>query len=169
MIIRVIVILVIVLSSTYSATAQTKLLPQDLTVVAEKCNCEQINDFLDRPGMIEPPYVYGVLSGEKENSAVFWCQAKGRKKSYNLILTTRKTEVDPWSYEIIITTQNYPRGLSIIAKPSLPLTDFIYISDFKKHGPKGISTTHSAISSYYDGVSEIFYNHDGKWLVKQLD
>jgi hypothetical protein len=159
----------IAVCSTVYAENATKLLPQDLLTVAEKCNCEQISDFLDRPGMIEPSYVYGVLPGEKENSAVFWCRNKDKKGTYSLILTSRKNEISPWSYETIITTQNYPRGLSVIPNPSLPLSEFIYITNFKTHGPKGIKTSHSAISSYYDGIREIYYNYNGKWLIKEYD
>ncbi len=49
-------------------------LPLDLSEVAKKHNCKEIANFLNLPGMIEPPYVYGYLNGEKENSAVFWCE-----------------------------------------------------------------------------------------------
>jgi len=64
--------------------------------------------------MIDPPYVYGFFPGEQENSAVFWCKKEHATPKYQLVLASRKTFFDDWNYEIIIKTENYPRGLSIL-------------------------------------------------------
>ena len=48
-------------------------LPQDLEALAELMDCGPVPGFFDRPGMVEPPYLYGYVPGWKGNSAVFWC------------------------------------------------------------------------------------------------
>jgi len=62
--------------------ADALTMPKDLIEIAHANGCEAISAFYDRPGMVEPPYVYGLLAGDKEQSSAFWCKrtAIGRKR-----------------------------------------------------------------------------------------
>jgi hypothetical protein len=140
-------------------------MPDELLKIAKKCDCEQVDNFYNRPGMIDPPYVYGFLPGEQENSAVFWCQKEHATPKYQLVLASRKTFFDDWSYEIITKTENYPKGLSIVKNCKITLDKFYYISSPKKSGPKGVLPSTNVILSTYDGVEEYYYNHKGSWLI----
>jgi hypothetical protein len=140
-------------------------MPGELLKIAEKCGCEQVDNFYNRPGMIDPPYVYGFLPGDHENSAVFWCQKQHATPKYLLVLASRKTFFDDWNYEIIIKTENYPRGLSIVKNCKITLDKFYYISSPNKRGPKGVLPTPNVILSAYDGVEEYYYTHMGSWLI----
>ena len=164
-----IVIVLLAFCSAVFAQSTTKIMPEELIAIAANCNCEQVDNFYNRPGMIEPPYVYGFLPGEQENSAVFWCRKKNTSGKYLLVLASRKNIIDKWRYEIIIETTNYPSGLSIVKKCKIPLDKFFYISDPKKHGPKGVLPNSNVILSTYDGVSEYYYNHMGSWLISMWD
>lgn len=146
--------------------AEPLLLPQELHEVALRKDCTQIDNFYNRPGMIEPPFVYGYMPGPKENSAVFWCESKKKGKYYLVIVNNSKgteastcTDIVPW--------MNYPGGLSIYNDKNTLLDDFVYIDDPQKKPPEGIKLTNNGILSYYDGVEVIFYCHKGKWIVRQ--
>jgi len=160
-----VVLFLLALCSVVCAETKVKIMPDELLKIAEKCACEQVNDFYNRPGMINPPYVYGFLPGEQENSAVFWCQEHHANPKYLLVLASRKTFFDDWNYEIIIKTENYPRGLSIVKNCKITLDKFYYISSPKKRGPNGVLPVANVILSTYDGVSEYHYNHKGSWLI----
>ena len=151
--------------SVICAESTVRIMPDELLKIAEKCGCEQVDNFYNRPGMIDPPYVYGFLPGEQENSAVFWCREKNATKRCLLVLASRKSLFDDWSYEIIIKTENPPRGLSIVKNCKITLDKFSYISSPKKRGPKGVLPVANVILSTYDGVSEYYYNHKGSWLI----
>ncbi len=61
-----------------------QLLPEELLKLARQKGYEQVTDFyINRYGMINPPYVYGYLPGDEENSAAFWCQ-KEQKGKHNI-------------------------------------------------------------------------------------
>jgi len=166
---RVILSTLLVFYGIVYAKSPVKLLPDELLDVAEKCDCEQIDNFFDRPGMVEPPYVYGFLAGDKENSAVFWCKKKKEKRKYLLVLVSRRTFREPWKFELITETRNFPGGLSIVSNLSIPLHEFRYVNDVKTRGPKGVMTSDAVISSYYDGLMTLFYNHNGEWLLRMYD
>lgn len=162
-----IILILLAFCSVVYAESTVKIMPDELLKIAAKCNCEQVDDFYNRPGMIGPPYVYGFLQGEQENSAVFWCREKNTTKRYLLVLASRKSFFDDWTYEIIIKTENPPRGLSIFKNCKISLDKFSYISRPKKRGPKDILPSSNVILSTYDGVSEYYYNHEGSWLISQ--
>jgi hypothetical protein len=89
--IRILQIAIILLLSinnipfTFGNGGDCYLLPEELLNVAREKGFDQINDFYkDRPGMLNPPYAYGYLPGLKENSAVFWCEKKEKKKIKSL-------------------------------------------------------------------------------------
>ncbi len=158
--------MILFFSTSVFAETQTYIMPEELIEIANSLNCEQVIDFYnERPGMIEPPFAYGVLSGDRENSAVFWCKSKNDQRFYKLVFVSKKTFRDKWDYEIIIETKNYPNGLSIVKNSKISLDNFRYIADPEKHGPDGVLPTSSVILSYYDGVAKYFYNYSGHWLI----
>src|SRR2546422_11095056 len=77
-----------------SAYSETAIMPQELIEFAEKNNCTQLSDFFDRrPGPVNPPYVYGYLPGDEENSAVFWCKnTEPSKHLFSLVFVVRDSE-----------------------------------------------------------------------------
>jgi len=136
-------------------------LPLDLSQVAKEHGCEEILNFMDRPGMVEPSYAYGYLPGEKENSAVFWCQSTTDNYTYKLIVHSNDGKA--FGCPGTITSNNYPGGLSISSSVQLSLTEFRYLKN-NKPGPEA-TTSGKYIKSYYDGVEHIYYCHQGDWLI----
>jgi hypothetical protein len=66
--------------------ADTLVMPRELVDFAHANGCTPIDNFFERPGMVNPPYVYGWLSGDQEKSAVFWCKrAEKNDKPYILM------------------------------------------------------------------------------------
>ncbi len=125
--------LILVIYMNFSAyTLADRLLPLELTIFAEKNSCKAIADFYDRPGMVDPPYVYGYLKGKKENSAIFWCRSINDENEYKLVIYSRTGKYSGCSN--VINSQNYPGGLSLIKNMNFSLSDFTYL-DNNKHGP----------------------------------
>src|SRR3990172_1931605 len=60
-------------------------LPEELRNLAAGIGCKAVPGFYDRLGMVEPPYLYGYLPGDKEESAVFWCYREAESKPYLLV------------------------------------------------------------------------------------
>ena len=58
------------------ASTDTLVMPLQLVELAQANHCTQIDDFFARPGMLNPPFVYGRLPGGTENGVVFWCKKK---------------------------------------------------------------------------------------------
>jgi len=159
-------ILLFIFITPVLAESPTYVMPKELIDIANSLNCEQVTDFYNnRPGMIEPPFAYGALSGERENSAVFWCRSKNAPNSYKLVLVSRKNFREKWKHEIIFETKNYPDGLSILEGLKISLDNFQYTADPKKRGPNNVLPSSKVILSYYDGVAEYFYNYNGHWLI----
>lgn len=136
-------------------------LPSDLSEIAKKYNCSAVTDFFNRPGMLDPPYVYGYLNGEKENSGVFWCKNNNRgNKEYRLVIYSRVER--EFQCSPTIDTNDYPGGLSLVKDPQLSLSWFHYLEDGKK-GPN-INVNNNFIQSTYNGAEDLFYCNNGKWL-----
>ena len=155
-----------------SAYSETAIMPQELIEFAEKNNCTQLADFFDRrPGPVNPPYVYGYLPGDEENSAVFWCKNTGSASHpYSLMFMHRDSEMELRKLKecpFRIEWDNPPRGLSVYKNRRTTLEGFVYLDDPKRKVPENVRLSHNGISSYYDGVTELFYCHQGKWLVSQ--
>jgi len=172
--IKIILIIIIItlfdINNIIGAEKKIKLLPNDLLDIAQKNHCDQIDDFYDRYGVLDPPYVYGYLAGEKEKSAVFWCERKENNKSqYNLIIHSSSQNKGLQNCPNKIIWLNYPGGLSIYKDINTSLDDFVYIENPQKRPPKKIKMTHNAILSEYDGKEELFYCHEGAWLMRQRD
>lgn len=152
------------------AEDKIKIMPEELLHVAFSYQCNQINNFFNRPGMVDPPFAYGVYEGAPEDSAVFWCEKKMKNVTeYYLIIQSsqKKNEEKPCSTKIV--WRNYPGGLSIYKNTNTTLDGFVYLNNPKKSAPQNAKITHNAIRSYYDGLEELFYCYDGEWLVRQRD
>lgn len=166
----IVIFLLLVSISDVFAKEKIKLLPSDLLEIARNYQCDQIDDFYERPGMINPPYVYGYLEGQVDDSVIFWCEKKeNNKRIYFLIIHSTSENKGLQKCQSKITWRNYPGGLSIYQDKNMTLDDFIYLKDTQKKAPKKIKMKHNSIRSYYDGLEELFYCHDGEWLVRQRD
>ncbi len=47
-----------------AAYAEVLIMPKELVQVARNNGCSQVDDFYDRPGFLNPPYVHGYLYQE---------------------------------------------------------------------------------------------------------
>ena len=144
--------------------AADAVMPKDLVDFAQKSGCTQIEDFYDRTGMVNPPYVYGYLPGDAEKSAVLWCKKTSSTQKPYLLLVKSDAQTQSISCSNSIEWWNYPGGLSIDRSLLLPLSDFHYVTDTRKSGPQGVKSNGNVIVSYYDGVSTFFYCYNGQWL-----
>ncbi len=145
--------------------AEPLFMPKELVDIAAEKGCRQLLDFYGRPGMVEPAFIYGYALGEKEDSAVFWCKAK--PNTYKLIVWARSTRSKLPPCPDTIVWKNYPGGLSIVSPSDAKLDGFYFMDDPAALVPKGLTMTHNGILSSYDGVEELFYCLDGKWIVRQ--
>jgi hypothetical protein len=115
-------------------------------------------------------YAYGYLSGEKRDSAVFWCQkAIGDQREFYLIAMIRDDGHELAKCPRRIRWRNYPGGLEIFHDPRMALDCFHYMNDPDRKVPRSVKATHNAIRSAAGGVQEIFYCYRGEWLVRMLD
>ena len=110
--------------------------------------------------MVEPPYLYGLLPGDREDTAAFWCFREGTEKPYLLVFVEKGRVVSSLSWV------NYPGGLSRHDKAHLPLSDFRYVDNPEESGPKGVATRYSPLRSEYDGVVTLFYREGNRWLYR---
>lgn len=144
-------------------------MPEELVNFARKNSCKQISDFfVNKPGMLNPPYTYGYSEGSEEDGAVLWCKGKDDKKTYLLTYLKENSNGSLTRCDKKISWSDSPRGLSVVKNSKLDLSLFFYLKDPMKNGPKNIETTHPVILSAYDGVETYFYCHEGEWLVRQL-
>ena len=89
-------------------------MPEELSAYAMSKGCEEVRDFFTRPGVVNPPYVYGYLEGQREGSAVLWCERReGEGRRFRLLVLTRgKTES---RCPLMLEWRSYPGGLSIFS------------------------------------------------------
>jgi hypothetical protein len=187
----VVAVLVVGVSGPGSARAASQsLLPPELSALADEAGCRPIADFLDRPGMVQPSYLYGYAPGagvlpeaEEEKAAVFWCRSgPGDGSAYRLVFGRKKHPSHGFSLaesrallpcpaviEWPSSRGNPPGGLSIATAVSEPLDTFTYADEMETHGPGDEHTTHPPLQSRYDGAGWDFYCHDGRWLVRPRD
>jgi hypothetical protein len=144
--------------------ADTLVMPRELVDFAHANGCEQIDYFFARPGMVNPPYVYGWLPGDQEKSAVFWCEKTNKsEKRYSLMFKP----ADPKKLEgcpAVIDWWNFPGGLSIEIRPNLALRDFRFVTAPTQAGPSVEVANARVLVDYYDGLTSLFYCYQGKWL-----
>lgn len=141
--------------------AQNSQLPEDLDALASQLNCGPVPEFFARPGMVDPPYMYGHMPGPREDSAVFWC-FREEDRSY-LLVTMHNGELDSH-----FSWHNYPGGLSLAEQANWELSDFHFVDDPHKTGPSGVVTQYRPIQDEYDGAITLFYRHEGRWLYRMF-
>ena len=154
--------LVSLLSAVLSQACLAQL-PSELSELAEEYDCREIPNFSDSfSDVTNPPYAYGYLEGEREDSVVFWCErdTDGYDK-YRLVVHSKVEGLlqCPATFD----TSNYPGGLSIVRNPVLPLSLFWNVED-RERGPH-VYVKGNFIKSDKGGTSTTFYCHKGKWLV----
>jgi len=152
-----------------AAHAESLVMPTELADFARANGCSQLADFYDRPGMVTPPYVYGVLPGDAEDSAALWCQKAGKSdKPYALMIKAKDAKglngcpsrIEWW---------NFPAGLSIETRKSVLLSKFRYVDEPQRAGPSLTVPIARVIVNYYDGASDRFYCYEGRWLFNSKD
>lgn len=149
---------------------KTPLLPKELIEGANTLGYKQIQNYYEkRPGMVDPPYVYGCLPGDKQLSALFWAENNDTKRKYALILMIKRNFLEKGRFSIIYKTQNYPRGLSVFQGKKIDLSFFHYIEDLNRVYSGEILKSGILIYDIYDGIGSVFFFHDGKWLIAQYD
>jgi len=139
-------------------SAQTTQLPSDLAAIATSIGCGPVPGFFDRPGRIDPPYIYGYRPGDRENSAAFWCYRQ-QDQTHLLVFVREGRAVAriPWS--------SLPGGLTLADEARLDLSQFRYVDDPQARGPSNVTTDYRPLVSECDGVSYTFYEYRGRWLV----
>jgi hypothetical protein len=152
------------------SSADTLVMPRELVDFAHANGCTPINDFFERPGMVNPPYVYGWLPGPTADSAAFWCKkVENNPKPYKLIFKvpdSKQLEGCPAVVEWL-----YPRGLSVETRRNLELRSlgFRYVTAPKRVLPTNVVANARVLVSEYDGLQDIFYCYKGEWLVASLE
>jgi hypothetical protein len=141
----------------------TLVMPRELVDFAHSNGCTPIDNFFERPGMVNPPFVYGWLPGDPADSAAFWCKKTEKSaKPYKLIFKVR----DPKQMAGCPTTIEWwsARGLSIEIRTRLALSDFHSVVEPKRSGPKSVVADAKVLVDSYDGVSNVFYCYGGQWF-----
>ena len=144
------------------------IMPMDLVEIAEKNGYEQINDFYNLPGMLEPCYLYGYKEGDRENSAVFWVRKKDEKKrKVYLLFVSRKFAHEQFEVDEILAWGKYGRGLSFFENTTMKLEYFHLLYDQDIKGPSDVSLSGQGIKLYYDCVAQYLYKYDNKWYIRE--
>jgi hypothetical protein len=151
------------------SSAETLVMPRELVDLALSNHCTQISDFFERPGMINPPFVYGWVP-RATDSAVFWCKkVEKSEKPYKLMFKVSNPK-QLAGCPAIIEWWNPPAGLSIEIRHSLSLRDFRYSSEPRRVGPSGvILNARVIVDDNGDGLREVFYCYRGQWLVASFE
>jgi len=169
----------LLLANCTEARAQNLVMPRELVNYASTNGCRQVDDFFEeRVEMVDPPYVYGYFPGDKNDSAVFWCQTDegGRRKFWLLIMQKtdrREPGGCPEKFEVKGT---YPGGLTLsrdgLRRDGLVVTtldDFHYLSDPRRKPPKGVRIKGNVIVRAYGGIKTLFYCYRGSWVFQGID
>jgi hypothetical protein len=156
-----------------TAEGQGNVLPQTLREDAQRRGCSEIRDFYDRPGRIDPAYVFGYFDSRLdefgERSAIYWCRRSAGPQPYLLVIwVSDSTLAAGFRCPRTISWHNPPGGLRVLRDRRLVLSDFRYHEDPRAHGHAESFTDGPLIHSEYDGVIDRFYCHAGRWLVQQL-
>ena len=152
-----------------TASADTLVMPRELVDYARSQGCAPIEDFYERLGMVNPPYVYGFAGGEPEDSAALWCHKTEKSDKPYLLLLKVSDPKKLAGCPARIEWWNYPKGLSIETRPSLKLSDFHFVAEPKRAGPMTTISNVRVIVGEYDGVEDVFVCHQGAWLFMLRD
>ena len=145
-------------------------MPKELVQLARVNNCEQPRDFYsNKPGPVNPPYLYGVAKGNIEDSAVFWCiRDNDNDKKYVLMFMVKERGEPRSAGEL--EWVNPPMGLSLYQPNDLQIQESVFELIRKEdaiHMPKDKRFEDRYIMSSYDGISEIFVMKNGRWMILQ--
>jgi hypothetical protein len=146
--------------------AETLSMPRELVDEARRQGCEQVPDFFERPGFLEPPYAYGYAPGPAEASVVFWCQrGEGPQRKFWLVIKTTAGTGGPtcpnkieWPYK--------PGGVTIERGAKIDPEEFRYVSNPTRRVDKAARFALAGIRTAYDGSSFTFYCSNGEWVVR---
>jgi hypothetical protein len=152
-----------------TSSAETLVMPRELVDFAHAGGCVPIDDFYDRPGMVNPPYVYGWLAGDPENSAAFWCKKLEKSDKPYFLMIKAMNAKDLAGCPAKIEWWNAPAGLSVETRKNLSLGELRYVAEPTRAGPVAVIPVAKVIVNYYDGLSDLFYCHKGQWLVASKD
>ena len=144
-------------------------MPELLVSFAAKHQCEQIDDYYNRPGPVLAPFVFGVAKGSSEKSAAFWCKRKKDDGSYVSVLMFMLVDKN-WTIHKSGELEwiNGASGLSLYSIEE-PFMGFQKLKDIHQANmPKDKSFEGRGVSSSYDGTEETFVMHNGEWWVRQL-
>lgn len=151
------------------AGAEGLVMPRELVDFAKTAGCTPIQEFYERDGMINPPYIYGVLPGDPEKSVAFWCQRiQPSSKKYLLVFKVS----DPTALKGCpdrIEWWNPPAGLSIDRPATLRLQDFRLVTDPKRQGPVITVKGATVIVNAVDGLTERFVCFEHAWFVNSTE
>ena len=166
-------LLILLLAGAMAPAEGNGVLPETLREDAQRRGCSEITDFYDRPGRIDPAYVFGYLDSKLdqfgEKSAVYWCQRPPAAERYLLVVWLSDSAVaNAFKCPRTIACRNYPGGLRVFRHERLALSDFWYREDPERHGRSDAVTDGPVIESEYAGVGARFFCHAGTWLVQQL-
>jgi len=140
--------------------------PADIVELAVQNECEAVDDFYDRPGMVEPAFAYGfAASSPRSESVVFWCRSLGERTAYKLVAVAAGVAA-PCS-GVVYETKNYPGGLSLQPVEADTLAGFA--SSDGHAAPSDVTFSGLVVRSVYDGVGTSHVCLEGVWLSKRWD
>jgi hypothetical protein len=167
------VLLILLVVGAMAPSGSNSVLPRTLRDDARQRGCAEIADFYDRPGRIDPAYVFGYLESKVdqfgEKTAVYWCQRPTGAERYLLVVWLSDSSLaNTFTCPRTLAWRNYPGGLRVLHGERLALSEYWYRKDPKRRGPSDSVTDGPVIESEYDGVAARFFCHAGDWLVQQL-
>lgn len=173
-------LVVFLAANSSSRMLECDQLPRELRELGKRIGCGPVPGFYDRPGMVDPPYLYGWPPANKEETAVFWCYREREEEPYLLVFAAGLGQGRKGRVNYTIPWDAYPGGLSIFDWPNInfygkedegpydpkhvPLDAFVYIDNPKERGPKGKTTKYAPLQESYDGSTTLIYRHEGRWL-----
>src|SRR5438045_6985578 len=87
-------LLVLLLVGAAAPVVRNSVLPATLHEDAQRRGCSEIADFYDRPGRIDPAYVFGYVDSKLDqfgdNSAIYWCQRIPAAARYLLVVRSEE-------------------------------------------------------------------------------
>ena len=154
-----------ILKKNVKNSNNSEVLPKNLLEICRDHGWDQVaNYYKDRP-YIQPPYIKYADSNKNE-VAVFWCEGSGYNEWYLLFHTGSAGEVIDGCPKIV-PWNNYPAGLTFVDNYNFNSRDgFYYIEDPTRDIKEVTTKEFGAIVNEYDGLEEVFYCLNGKWVVK---
>lgn len=144
-----------------SALAQPGVLPRDLQDLASGAQCDPVPDFYSKEGLVDPPYVYGVLDGERGYSVAFWCVRRA-DRSTRLVIAQGGRVIRDFKWD------NPPDGMYLIELRDVRLREWLRIDNWSSRGPDRVVERKRAIYGESEGVETYFVEVEGEWYFRIL-